>query len=151
MFCGVNSWKKVRLEKPQINVLTLIAFAESLIDGCDTELNVSSFAEIFADLVSLSAQQINSVYKQTIDHSNSTIWINQRHGRVTLSIFNEIKNLVEKMQKDVSNLCAEHLIGAIMGHEQPVVTWQIKRVISTEIHAKHKYKSMARSITYDKI
>ena len=120
-------------------------------NGCITDLNVYSLAEIFADLISLSVQKINSIYEQTIDHSNSTIWINQRHGRVTLSIFNEINNLVEKMQKDVSNLCAEHLIGAIMGHEQPVVTWQIKRDISTEIHAKHKYKSMARSITHDKI
>ena len=120
-------------------------------NGCITDLNVPSLAQIFADLIFLSAQQINSIYEQTIDYSSSTTCINQRHGRVTLSIFNEIKNLVEKMQKDVSNLCAEHLIGAIMGHEQPVVTWQIKRDISTEIHAKHKYKSMARSITHDKI
>ena len=136
--------QKVRVEKPQINVPTLIEFAESFIDGCDPELDVFSLTEIFADSVSLTAQQINSIYEQTIDQSKSTFWINQRHGRITSSRFNEIKNLVEKMQRDISYLCPEYLIAAIMGYEKPVVTWQMKHGINTEIHAKHKYKSLTR-------
>ena len=48
------------------------------------------------------------------------------------------------MQKDVSYLCPEYLIAAIMGFEKPVVTWQMKLAIKTEIHAKHKYKSLTR-------
>ena len=72
---------------------------------------------------SLTAQQINSIYQQTIDQSKSTFRINERHGRIASSIFNEIKNLVEKMQKDISYSCPEYLIAAIMGYEKPVVTW----------------------------
>ena len=107
--------QKVRVEEPQINVPTLIEFAELFIDGCDPE-HVSSLNEIFADSISLTAQQINSVYEKTIDHSKSTFWINQRHGRITSSRFNEIKNLVEKMQGDISYSCPEYLIAAIMGY-----------------------------------
>ena len=51
--------QKVRAEKWQINVPTIIAFAESFIDGCDPELDVSSLTEMFADSISLTAQQIN--------------------------------------------------------------------------------------------
>ena len=99
--------QKVRVEKLQTNVPTLTEFAESFIDGCDPELDVSSLAEIFADSISLTAQQINSIYEQTIDQSKSTFWINQRHGRITSSRFNKIKNLAQKIQKDASYLCPE--------------------------------------------
>ena len=68
--------QKVRVEKPQINVPTLIEFAESFIDGCDPELDVFSLIEIFTDSISLTAQQINSIYEQTTDQSKSTFWIN---------------------------------------------------------------------------
>ena len=64
--------QKVGFEKSQINVPTLIEFAESFIDGCDSEPNISSFTRIFADSISLIAQQINSIYQQTIDQSKST-------------------------------------------------------------------------------
>ena len=99
---------------------------------------------MFADSISLTAQQINSIYQQTIDQSKLTFWINQRHGQITSSRFNEIKSLAEKMQKDFSYSCPEYLIAAIMGYEKPVVTWQMKHDINTEIHAKHKYKSLTR-------
>ena len=64
--------QKVGFEKSQINVPTLIEFAESFIDGCDSEPNISSFTGIFADSISLIAQQINSIYQQKIDQSKST-------------------------------------------------------------------------------
>ena len=99
---------------------------------------------MFADSISLTAQQINSIYQQTIDQSTSTFWINQRHGRITSSRFNEIRNLADKLQKGISCSCTECLIAAIMGYEKPVVTWQMKHDINTEIHAKHKYKSLTR-------
>ena len=118
--------QKVRAEKWQINVPTIIEFTESFIDGCDPELDVSSLTEMFADSILFIAQQINSIYQQTIDQSKSTFWINQRHGRITLSRFNEIKNLVEKIQKSISYSCPEYLIGAIMDYEKLVVSWQIK-------------------------
>ena len=54
--------QKVRVEKSQINVPTLIEFAKSFIDGCDPEPDVSSITEIFAESISLTAQQINSIY-----------------------------------------------------------------------------------------
>ena len=136
--------QKVRAEKSPINVPTLIEFAVSFIDGCDPELHVSSLIEMFADSISLTAQQISSIYQQTIDQSKSTFWINHRHGRITSSRFSEIKNLAEKMQKDISYSCPEYLIAAIMGYEKPVVTWQMNHGINTEIHAKHKYKSLTR-------
>ena len=79
-FVELMAGQKVRVEKLQINVPTLTEFAESFIDGCDPELDVSSLTEIFADSISLTAQQINSIYEQTIDQSKSTSWINQRHG-----------------------------------------------------------------------
>ena len=114
--------QKVRAEKSPINVPTHIEFAESFIDDCDPELDVSSLTEMFADSISLTAQQISSIYQQAIDKSKSTFWINQRHGRITSSRFNEIKNLAEKMQKDISHSCPEYLIAAKMGYEKPVVT-----------------------------
>ena len=64
--------QKVGFEKSQINVPTLIEFAESFIDGCDSEPNISSFTGIFDDSISLIAQQINSIYQQKIDQSKST-------------------------------------------------------------------------------
>ena len=143
-FVELMAGQKVRVEKSQINVPTLTEFAESFIDGCDPELDVSSLTEIFADSISVTAQQINSIYEQTIDQSKSTFWINQKHGQITSSRFNEIKNLAEKMQKDVSYLCREHLTAAIMGYEKPVVTWQMKHGVNMEIHAKHKSKSLTR-------
>ena len=54
--------QKVRVEKSQINIPTLIEFAKSFIDGCDPEPDVSSITEIFAESISLTAQQINSIY-----------------------------------------------------------------------------------------
>ena len=130
-FVELMSGQKVRAEKSQINDPTLIEFAESFIDGCDPELDVSSLTEMFADSISLTAQQINSIYQQTIDQSKSTFWINQRHCPITSSIFNEIKNLVEKIQKDISCSSPEYLIAAIMGYEKPVVTWQMKHGVNT--------------------
>ena len=97
---------------------------------------------MFADSILFIAQQINSIYQQTIDQSKSTFSINQRHGPITLSRYNEIKNLVEKMQKDISYSCPEYVIAAVMGYEKPVVTWQMKHSINKEIHVKHKYKSL---------
>ena len=80
MFCRVNNWANVRAEKSQINILTLIEFAESFIDDCDPELDVSSLTEMFVNSISLTSQQINSIYQQTINQSKSTFCINQRHG-----------------------------------------------------------------------
>ena len=48
------------------------------------------------------------------------------------------------MKKDISYSCPEYLNAAIMGYEKPVVTWLMKHGINTEIHAKHKYKSLTR-------
>ena len=89
-FIELMTGQKVRAEKSQINIPTLIEFAESFIDGCDPELDVSSLTEMFVDSNSLTAQQINSIYQQTINQSKSTFCINQRHGRITSSRFNEI-------------------------------------------------------------
>ena len=50
--------QKVRAEKWQINVPTIIEFAESFIDGCDPELDVSSLTEMFADSISLTAHKL---------------------------------------------------------------------------------------------
>ena len=86
--------QKVRAGKSQINIPTLLEFEESFIDGCDPELDASSLTELFVDSISLTAQQINSIYQQTIDQSKSTFWINQRHGLITSSRFKEIKNSI---------------------------------------------------------
>ena len=48
------------------------------------------------------------------------------------------------MQKNISYLCPEYFITAIMGYEKPVVTWQMRHGINTEIHAKQIYKSLTR-------
>ena len=48
------------------------------------------------------------------------------------------------MQKDIPHSCPEYLIAAVMGYENPVVTWQMKHGINIDIHAKHKYKSLTR-------
>ena len=61
--------QKVRAEKSQTTVPTLIKFAESIIDCCDPELDISSLTEMFADSITFTAQQINSIYQQTIDQS----------------------------------------------------------------------------------
>ena len=58
-FVELMTGQKVRAENWQINVPTIIEFAESFIDGCDPELDVSSLTEMFADSISLIAQQIN--------------------------------------------------------------------------------------------
>ena len=55
-------FRRVRYKKPQTNVPTLIEFATPFIDGWDPELDVFSLTEIFADSVSLTAQQINLIY-----------------------------------------------------------------------------------------
>ena len=41
-FVELTTGQKVRVEISQINVPALIEFAESLIDGCDSELDVSN-------------------------------------------------------------------------------------------------------------
>ena len=76
--------QNVRAEESQINVPTLIGFADSFIDP---ELDVSSLTEMFVDSFSFTVQQINSIYQQTIDQSKSAFWINQRHGQITSSRF----------------------------------------------------------------
>ena len=62
-FVELMTGQKVRAEKCQINVPTIIEFPESFIDGCDPELDVSSLTEMFADSILLIAQQINSIYQ----------------------------------------------------------------------------------------
>ena len=57
-FVELMTGQKVRAEKSQIKLPTLIEFAESFIDGCDPELDVSSLTEMFAHSVSLTSQQI---------------------------------------------------------------------------------------------
>ena len=79
-FVELITGQNVRAEKSQINILTLIEFAESFIDDCDPELDVSSLTEMFVNSISLTSQQINSIYQQTINQSKSTFCINQRHG-----------------------------------------------------------------------
>ena len=49
-----------------------------------------------------------------------------------------------KNHKFILYSCLEYLIAAVMGYEEPVVTWQMKHGINTEIQAKHKYKSLTR-------
>ena len=57
------------------------------------------------------------------------------------------------MQKVISYSCPEYLIAAIMGYEEPVVTWQMKHGINKEIHVKLKYKSLTtrldKNMIYD--
>ena len=57
------------------------------------------------------------------------------------------------MQRDVSYLCPEYFIAAVLGYEKPVVTWQIKHGMNMKIHAKHKCKSLAirfhKNLTYN--
>ena len=83
-FVELMTGQNVRAEESQINVPTLIGFADSFIDP---ELDVSSLTEMFVDSFSFTVQQINSIYQQTIDQSKSAFWINQRHGQITSSRF----------------------------------------------------------------
>ena len=83
-FVELMTGQNVRTEESQINVPTLIGFADSFIDP---ELDVSSLTEMFVDSFSFTVQQINSIYQQTIDQSKSAFWINQRHGQITSSRF----------------------------------------------------------------
>ena len=83
-FVELMTGQNVRTEESQINVPTLIGFADSFIDP---ELDVSSLTEMFVDSFSFTVHQINSIYQQTIDQSKSAFWINQRHGQITSSRF----------------------------------------------------------------
>ena len=68
-FVELMTGQKVKAKKSQINVPTLVEFAESFIDTYDPELDICSFTEMFADSILLTALQINSIYQQTIDQS----------------------------------------------------------------------------------
>ena len=71
----------------------------------------------------MTAQQVNSLYEQTINQSKLTFWINQKHSQITSSRFNKVKTLAEKIQKDTSYLCPEYPVAAIICYEKPLVTW----------------------------
>ena len=56
-FVELMTEQKVRLEKSQINAPKSF-IAETFINGCDLELDVSSLTKIFAKSISFTAQQI---------------------------------------------------------------------------------------------
>ena len=139
--------KKNRDTSPEIKVPTILDFAESFIDSCDQELDVTDLIEIFAWSLLTTGEQVKTICNQTVAQSKTT-WQKQQHGRITASEFKDISCTVTRIKKNPTIECAEYLISAIMGYEKSATTWQMNHGINTEIHAKTKSITKKSHMTY---
>ena len=135
--------KKNRDTSPEMKVPTILDFAESFIDSCDQELDVTDLTEIYAWSLLTTGEQVKTICNQTVAQSK-TFWQKQQHGRITASEFKDTSCTVTRIKKNPTIECAEYLIPAIMGHEKSATAWQMNHGINTEIHAKTKYKSLTK-------
>ena len=135
--------KKNRDTSPEMKVPTILDFAESFIDSCDQELDVTDLTEIYAWSLLTTGEQVKTICNQTVAQSK-TFWQKQQHGRITASEFKDTSCTVTRIKKNPTIECAEYLIPAIMGYEKSATTWQMNHGINTEIHAKTKYKSLTK-------
>ena len=135
--------KKNRDTSPEMKVPTILDFAESFIDSCDQELDVTDLTEIYAWSLLTTGEQVKTICHQTVAQSK-TFWQKQQHGRITASEFKDTSCTVTRIKKNPTIECAEYLILAIMGYEKSATTWQMNHGINTEIHAKTKYKSLTK-------
>ena len=67
--------KKKRDSGPEINVPTILDFAESFIDSCDPELDVAELTEIFAGslLITQSTSKLQLSLRQHFGKSNDMV------------------------------------------------------------------------------
>ena len=135
-FVELMTGKKNRDTSSEINVPTILDFAESFIDSCDIKLDVAELTEIFAGPLLITDEQVKTIYNQML--------LFYRHGRITASKFKDISDTVTRIKKNPTMEFPEYLISAIMGYEKSATTWQMKHGINTEIHDKTKYKSLTK-------
>ena len=64
--------KKNRDISPEIKVPTILDFAESFIDSCDQELDVTDLIEIFAWSLLTTGEQVKTICNQTVAQSKTT-------------------------------------------------------------------------------
>ena len=75
-FVEMVTGKKNRATSPEINLLTILDFAESFNDSCDPEPDVADLTEIFAGS-SLTGEQVKTVYSKTVAQSKTIFWHKQ--------------------------------------------------------------------------
>ena len=73
--------KKKSDTSPEINVPTVLDFAESFIDSCDPELDIADLTEIFAGFLFITGEQVKTIHNQTVAQSKRTFWQMQWHSR----------------------------------------------------------------------
>ena len=65
-FVELMTGKKNRDTSPEINVPTILYFAESFTDSCDPELDVADLTEIFVGSLLITSEQVKTIYNQTV-------------------------------------------------------------------------------------
>ena len=73
--------KKKSDTSPEISVPTVLDFAESFIDSCDPELDITDLTEIFAGFLFITGEQVKTIHNQTVAQSKRTFWQMQWHSR----------------------------------------------------------------------
>ena len=63
-FVELMPGKAKRDTSPEINLPTILDFAESFIDSCEPELNVADLTEIFAGSLLITGEQVETIYNQ---------------------------------------------------------------------------------------
>lgn len=69
-------------------------------------------------LPTVAESDIHNIEHETVGQSNNYMWVLQRKGRITTSIFYSVFTKVNSIKKDLRNACqVEPLIKKIMGYE----------------------------------
>ncbi|XP_065679565.1 uncharacterized protein LOC124814931 [Hydra vulgaris] len=137
-FCeNMCAKKKIKIN---LFVPTILEIGKSFIENCDPELEISNLSDFFADSLFYSDEQIQHLYKETVEQSNSVMWHNHRVGRVTASRFKSIVDTVDKHGFDLEHHFFN--IAFIMGYQTVNTTWQMKHGLNCEVHAKAKFTSL---------
>ena len=100
--------------------------------------------EDYLNAIMLSKDQIDIIYLKTTAQSNSEFWFEQRKGRITASKFKRVYTRMNTLKNKERNEDPTPLVKEILGENKKVTTWQMKHGISTERHAKVRYKQLIR-------
>ncbi|XP_047140040.1 uncharacterized protein LOC105845087 [Hydra vulgaris] len=121
-------------QKSTINSLTI----QALVVRFNSDL-----VDEFISSTQLSDEDIKIIFNNTKAQSESMLWFEQRSGKITAS---KVKRVYTAMNTALKyNTEPFNHISEVLWKETVVQTWQMKHDISSEKHAKIKYKNIVKS------
>ena len=117
----------------------------SIIDITFNEMEKPGFSlQSVLNALPVTNQDLSNINSATLEQASSDIWHNQRHGRITASIFHRVASRARTLEKD-ENTDLTSIMDTILGNKATIMTVAMKHGLSLEPVAKKSYtKSMKK-------